>query len=231
MGSGLAHAAFGGVALGILLQYEPLWVAVPFTILVAILITWLKEKTRLGVDTSIGVLFAVSVALGIIFLSLKRNYTADAFSYLFGSILAVQVVDLFFTLFVVVLTIATFFRYWQRWAYATFDSELAKTDRLPVVRDDYVLSILIAVTIVVSVKLVGIILISSFLVIPAATARLLSKTFRSMTIISVIIGISSSIIGLYFSFALDLPTGAAIIIIQTLLFLLGIGFDKILKSN
>ncbi|MGA2297738.1 MAG: metal ABC transporter permease [FCB group bacterium] len=226
MGDGLAHAAFGGVALGIMLQTEPLWIAVPFTILVAILITWLKDRTKLGIDTSIGILFAVSVALGIIFLTLKRNYTADAFSYLFGSILAVKTTDLWFTVIMTIITIFTFYKFWSRWAYATFDAELARTDRLPVLRDDYILSILIAVTVVISVKLVGIILIAAFLVIPAATARLVATTFLRMTVISIILGILSSLIGLWASFAFDLPSGATIIIIQTIIFLAGVFFQR-----
>jgi zinc transport system permease protein len=84
LGSGLAHAAFGGIALGILLSIEPLWVAVPFTILVAAGIAWVSDKTELGGDTAVGIFFSVSMALGIIFLFLKRTYTRDAFSYLFG---------------------------------------------------------------------------------------------------------------------------------------------------
>ena len=87
LGSGLAHAAFGGVALGLLLESEPLWIAVPFTIIVAIGITWVKNRTELGSDTTIGIFFSVSMALGIIFLYLRKQYSTEAFTYLFGSIL------------------------------------------------------------------------------------------------------------------------------------------------
>ena len=96
LGSGLAHAAFGGVALGLLLESEPLWIAVPFTIIVAIGITWVKNRTELGSDTTIGIFFSVSMALGIIFLFLRKQYSADAFTYLFGSILSVTVIDIIF---------------------------------------------------------------------------------------------------------------------------------------
>ncbi|ROL59083.1 metal ABC transporter permease, partial [Bacteroidetes/Chlorobi group bacterium ChocPot_Mid] len=96
MGSGLAHTAFGGIALGLLLESEPLWIAIPFTVIVSILITWIKQKAKISVDTSIGILFSVSVALGIIFISLKEGYSVDAFTYLFGSILSVNPSDLWF---------------------------------------------------------------------------------------------------------------------------------------
>ena len=181
LGSGLAHAAFGGVALGVFLNQEPLWIAVPFTVLVAVGITWVKDKTNLGSDTTIGIFFSVSMALGIIFIFLKRQYTSDAFTYLFGSILSVTLVDILFPAILVIITIFLS-PFWKRWAYSSFDRELAEADRIPVQLDDYLLSVLIAVTIVVSIKVVGIVLIAAFLVIPPATSRLMNKSFSKMTV-------------------------------------------------
>ena len=217
MGSGLAHAAFGGIALGLLLRTEPLWIAVPFTIIVAFGITFVKSRTALGSDTAVGIFFAVSMALGIIFLFLTQQYTADAFTYLFGSILAVNWTDIWVALAMVIVTLLAW-PLWRRWAYATFDRELAQTDRLPVNWDDYLLSILIAITIVVSIKVVGIVLIAAFLVIPPATARLFSKTFRMMTISAFILSEVSAILGLVASYYLDVPSGATIILLQALIF-------------
>ncbi len=219
LGNGLAHAAFGGVALGILLQREPLWIAVPFTVVVALGIVWLTEKTRLGADTSIGIFFSVSMALGIIFLSQTERFTTDAFAYLFGSILAVRWSDIYVTAVLVALSVGAW-RWWGSWAYATFDRELAQSDRVACLRGDYVLAVAIAVTIVVSMKLVGITLIAAFLVIPAATARLLSATFRAMTLISVGIGVGSVLIGLVFSWQYDLPSGPCVILTQAAAFAL-----------
>ena len=217
LGSGLAHAAFGGIALGLLLNAEPLWIAAPFTIIVAIGIAWVRERTELSSDTAVGIFFSVSMALGVIFLFLKREYTSDAFTYLFGSILAVTYKDIMITVLVVLITLFTF-PLWKRWAYASFDRELAQTDRLPVIRDDYILSVLIAITVVVAIKVVGIVLIAAFLVIPAATARLISRSFRFMTLLSVIIGIMSAIIGLFISYYVNVPSGATIILFQASLF-------------
>ena len=231
IGDGLAHAAFGGVALGILLNTEPLLIAIPFTVLVSLSINWLRRGTRLGSDTSIGILFAVSVALGIIFLSLKDHFATDAMNYLFGSILAVTVNDLIIGIILLIITILTFFRYWGRWAYATFDSELAKTDRIKVRKDDTVLSVLIALTVVISIKIVGIVLIASYIIIPAASARLLSKTFYQMTVISIAIGAISSLAGLVLSFILDLPAGAVIILVQALIFIVSLIINKIYYGN
>lgn len=217
LGSGLAHAAFGGIALGILLDQEPLLIAVPFTILVAVGITYVKNKTNLAGDTTIGIFFSVSMALGIIFIFIKRQYSGDAFNYLFGSILAVSTTDVIAPAIIILITFL-FAPFWKRWAYSSFDRELAQADRVPVQFDDYILSILISVTIVVSIKVVGIVLIAAFLVIPPAASRLINKSFSKMTIYSIVFGISTAIAGLWISYHLDVPSGATIIILQALLF-------------
>lgn len=217
LGSGLAHAAFGGVALGILLEQEPLLIAVPFTIFVAIGITYVKNNTNLAGDTTIGIFFSVSMALGIIFIFMKKQYTSDAFNYLFGSILAVSITDVIAPAVLVLITIL-FSPLWKRWAYSSFDRELAQADRVPVQFDDYILSVLIAVTIVVSIKVVGIVLIAAFLVIPPATSRLVNNSFSKMTIYSIAFGVSIAIAGLWISYYLDVPSGATIILLQALLF-------------
>lgn len=217
LGSGLAHAAFGGVALGILLETEPIWIAVPFTVLVAIGITWVKDKTKLGGDTTIGIFFSVSMALGIIFIFLKRQYSSDAFNYLFGSILSVTLLDIVVPIILIIITLLLF-PFWKRWAYSSFDRELAQADRIPVQFDDYLLSILIAVTIVVSIKVVGIVLIAAFLVIPPAASRLMNKSFSKMTVVSIIIGVSTALIGLWISYYMNVPSGATIILLQAAVF-------------
>ncbi len=229
LGNGLAHAAFGGVALGILLDREPLWIAVPFTVAVSLGIVWLTERTRLGADTSIGIFFAVSMALGIIFLSQTERFTTDAFAYLFGSILAVRWSDIYAAGALVLLSVAVW-RWWGHWAYATFDRELAQSDHVPCLRGDYLLAVSIAVTIVVSMKLVGITLIAAFLVIPAATARLLAVTFRAMTFISICIGVASVLLGLVFSWEYDLPSGPCVILTQAAVFTLAFAW-KSLRSG
>jgi len=226
LGDGLAHAAFGGVALGLLLGTAPLAIAVPFTVLVALSITWVRERTDLGVDTAIGVLFSTSVALGIIFLSLRHTYSADAFAYLFGSILAVSPADLWIAGMVAVASLLAW-RLWGRWAYATFDRELARADGLPVGRDDYVLAVFIAVSVVVGIKLVGILLITAFLVIPSATARLGARSFTVMTWGAMLFGTVSAVAGLILSFIFNVPSGATIVLVQAACFFTAIATGRI----
>lgn len=217
LGDGLAHAAFGGVALAFLLGTEPLWIAVPFTVAVAVAITWVQDRTRLAPDTAVGVFFSVSVALGVIFLSLVEGYVVDAFTFLFGSILAVTWSDIWTAVATALVTIAAA-PIWGRWAFATFDRELARSERLPTRRDDYLLNAFVAVAVVTGVRLVGIVMITAFLVIPAATARLFAATLSSMTRISIVVGVASVLAGLLASYKLDLPSGATIIIGQAAMF-------------
>ncbi len=225
LGDGLAHAAFAGVALGLLLHEEPLWVAIPFAVLVSLAITWVRERSSLGDDTTIGIFFAVSVALGVLFMSMRQGFAPDAVAYLFGSILTVSQTDLW-VMGLIALLVAMLAPLWPYWAYATFDRELALADRQPVMLYDYLLAGLIALVVVVSVKVVGIVLIAAFIVIPAATARLLTRTFASMTVLSVVIGVGSIIPGLAAAYAFDVPAGSAIVLVQAMMFALALAFQR-----
>jgi zinc transport system permease protein len=219
LGSGLAHAAFAGVALGMVLGIQPLLVAAPYTVALAIAIIWAGDHAWawLSADTIIGVFFAASMAVGIILLSFAPGYGADPMTFLFGDLLAVTAGDLWITLLVTLLSVATF-PFWSRWAYATFDRQLATADRLPVQREDYLLGVCLALTVVVAIKVVGILLIAAFLVLPAAIARLFARRFAHMTLLSVLIGMGTVVAGLFLSYPLDLPSSPLIILVQTALF-------------
>ncbi|MEM7737811.1 MAG: metal ABC transporter permease [Deinococcota bacterium] len=219
LGDGLAHASFAGVALGILLGIEqPLWIALPYTVSVALGIAWLRNHTHLSSDTAIGVLFALSVALGVMFISLRDGYTVDAWHLLFGSILAVGQDDIVIMLVMTVTVSITLWLVWGKLAYATFDSDLAQADGVNVKRLEYLLFGLASVVIVMSVKVVGVILIAAYIVIPAAAAKLVAPSLASMTLISLAVGVLSTLVGLSASYLLDVPSGSTIILCQTLAF-------------
>jgi len=227
LGDGLAHSAFGGVALALFLGVsQPLWLALPFALVVALGITFVRERTGLSNDTTIGIFFAVSVALGVLFVSLKRDYTVDAWHWLFGSILGVSRGDLWIILGVTLISMAALSYLWQQLAYATFDEELAATDGVRVRRLEYTLLALAALIIVASVRVVGVILMAAYLVIPAAAARLLSKSLFTMTLLSVLIGIVSTALGLVVSFFLDVPSGSTIVLTQASFFIVAALFKK-----
>lgn len=229
LGDGLAHASFGGIALGALVAYgtagtgllaQPLWVALPFTVAAALAIAWVRDRTELSSDTAIGVFFAVSVALGVLFLSRippDRN-VIDVYHLLFGSILAVGPDDLRIILITAALVLAVVILSWGRLAYATFDRELAASDGVPVRALDYALFVVAAVAVVVSAQVVGIVLMAAYLVIPAASARLAARSLVQMSVGAVAIGMGTTLAGLAASYLIDVPSGSAIILLQAAVF-------------
>jgi zinc transport system permease protein len=235
LGDGLAHAAFGGMGLGAFvivatglagsglgLLRHPLWIAIPFSLLAALAIAWTRNHTRLSSDTAIGVFFAVSVALGVLFFSLippDVNLGLSLMDLLFGSILGVTGPDLAVIATVAVVAVTVLLGAWGRLAYATFDEELAATDGVPVRALEYVLFGLAAVVIAVSSVVVGIILMAAYLVIPAASARLLARSLAQMTLLSVLFGVLSTAVGLALSYLVDVPSGSTIVLTQAALFL------------
>ena len=227
LGDGLAHAAFGGVALGLLVGVaQPLWVALPFTLCVSLGIAWVRDRTQLSSDTAIGIFFAVSVALGVIFISLETDYSVDAWNLLFGSILGIGRQELLIIAGVTPLGLGLLGLLWGRLAYATFDAELARTDGVKTRRLEYLLFALAAVVIVVSVRVVGAILIAAYLVIPAAAARLVARSLFGMTLLSIAFGLLSTALGLVASFFLEVPSGSTIILTQALLFAVAAAFSR-----
>jgi len=201
------------------LGLSPFWIATPFTIAVALLFVWFSRNSKLESDSLIGVLFSVAMALGIIFLSWRKTYSQDAMSLLFGSILTVSEEDLIWAVGLLTFSLLTL-PLWSRWAFSTFDRELASIEKKNSSFHDYLLAVFIASTIVVAIKVFGIILLSAFLVIPAASARLISRTFFGMTLKSIFLGLFSSLVGIFLSYFCDLPTGAAIILVMGVVFAL-----------
>lgn len=221
LGEGLAHAALGGIAIGVLTGSQPTWVALPFAVAVALLIVFLQDYGLLSGDAIIGVVFSVAMAGGVVLLSQAPTYNQDLSTYLFGSILSVGPLDLW-TLLGTLILVAMAIPLWGRWSYATFDPELAAADRIPVRRDSYLLAGLIAVVVVVSIKVVGIVLTSACLVIPAASARLLASNFRNMTWLALLLGLLSAPLGLAASYLSDAPSGATMVLVQGAFFALAL---------
>jgi len=217
LSDGLAHATFGGLALGLLAGASAdnaIWTALPFTVAVALAIAALRHRARLGGDAATGVFFTFSFALGVLLLGLRplRAETVSVEALLFGSILAISPDILLAMLLVAVFTLVALALAWSRLAYATFDAELAFLSGVPVAALEYLLLGLTAVVVVVGVKTVGVVLVSAFIVIPAATAHLLGRTLRGIAILAAGFGVAGSALGLLASYHLNAASGATIIL-------------------
>lgn len=218
IGDGLSHACFGGLALGLMLGLgvdQLSFVAIPFTVLVGLAIMNVVRRRSLSGDVATGVLAAVSFALGVLLLGLRRGDrgpVVNVETLLFGSILAVSPRDLWVIVGLSAVTTAILVGGWGKFAYATFDPDLAALSGVRVRLLDYLLMGLASVVIVVAVKTVGVALVSSFVILPAAAARLVGRTLARITAIAVTLGVSSAAIGLLLSYHLDVASGATIIL-------------------
>ncbi len=220
IGAGIAHASFGGVALGFLLGINPILAAVVFCLVTAWGIAWTSRRAEVKEDRAIGIFFAATMALGILFIGLLHDYNVDLFGYLFGSVLAVTRQDLWLSLGLgagVLLAVGLFFK---ELLFITFDPEMAQVSGLPAGALYVLLLSLMALTIVLSIKVVGIILVPALIVIPAAAAYQLTEDFRRMMLLAVVIGNLSGIVGLFLSYGLDTASGATMVLTATALFLL-----------
>ncbi len=212
VGMGISHAAFGGVAIGIAAGINPVLTAGGFCVLVAGGIGWLSRKGRLHEDTVIGILFAASMAFGVVLVRMAHAYNLDLMSYLFGSILALSWTDVIILAVISTLAIAFMLLFFKELLFFSFDEETATASGVPVRFVYYGLLVTMALTIVVSIKLVGIILVSAFLVIPGATGLQLSRNYRGALLGSLAAALVSLAVGLKLSFSFDVASGAAIVL-------------------
>jgi len=218
IGDGLAHASFAGIVIAYIRGASYWSGAAIATILTALAIGFVHRRARVSLDTAIGVLFTAAFALGIFLMSRLPRSGVDLSNYLFGDILGVGPNDL---LYVVVLGVAVALvvgALWRPLLYTSFDPVVAQAAGVRVWFSDYALLVVLAVTIIVSVQLVGIVLVAALLVTPAAAAALLTKRFVRMMLLSGAFGIVSSVGGLYASWWLRASSGATIVLSATLLF-------------
>jgi manganese/iron transport system permease protein len=219
IGDGISHAAFPGVVAAFLLQIPFYLGAAVAAVATALAIGFVSRRGFLRMDTAIGVLFAGTFALGVFMFSTISGYVADLFGFLFGNILAISASDLVALVVLGAIVLAIVAALWKELLYATFDPLGAEAAGVPVGRLEYLLLALIALAIVVSLQAVGIILVVAMLVTPAATAQLLTARFGRLMQTAIVIGVVSSIAGLYLSYWLDAASGATIVLVETAIFL------------
>ncbi len=226
IGAGISHAAFGGVAIGFFTGINPTITAILYCVAVAIGIELVSRKGRVSEDVSIGIFFASSMALGIVLVSLSKEYNVDLFGYLFGNILAITDREVLLSLFVAVLVIGVIILFLKEIFLTTYNEEIARVSGIPVRAINTLFLIALSVSIVISMKIVGIILISALLVIPGATAQLFAKNLYLMIVISCGVAVLSTVVGLFFSYEFDIAPGGSIVLTATALFLTALLFKR-----
>jgi ABC-type Mn2+/Zn2+ transport system permease subunit len=222
IGAGTSHAAFAGVALAFLIGVSPLLMAVLFGLSTVWITGLLQQKGKMKPDVSIGIFYTLTMALAILFIGLMKVYNPEVFGYLFGSILSVTVFDLKVILLLSLGILTAIFLFFKEFHFISFDQEMAEASGIPAKNLSFLLLNLISLTIVISLKAVGAILVFALLVIPAAAAQQWANNMRSMMTYSVLIGVFSSWVGVMLSYWFDLPSGSTIVLLATFIFFLAV---------
>jgi zinc transport system permease protein len=225
IGVGISHSALGGVALGVALGTNIMMTTTLFCMAVASLIGFISRRGHVREDAAIGITFSGTMALGVTLIALSGSYTSNLFSYLFGSILSISQGDIYLIAVYCAAVVLLVFAFFKHLLHLSFNEEVARVTGVPVDGLHYLLLILIAIAIVASIKLVGIVLVSALLVLPAATAYQLANTYRKVLALSLISGIVSLVVGLVASYALNLPSGASIVLCACIVFAVCFAFS------
>jgi len=225
-GDGIAHASLAGIAIALLAGLTPLPVALVWALIVAAFIFFLERKVRLPTDSIIGILFTASMALGVVLMRFTPGYQPDLVSYLFGSILSIQNIDLWITAGITAVILVWLFASFRGLTFMSLTEESAAVAGVKVKWHTFLLYVSLALATVLGVKMLGIVLVSALLILPPATSRLLSKNFRQYFILSIIIAEITILAGLLVSFQFDLPSGASIVLAGTTLFCVAAVFRR-----
>ena len=227
MAGGIAHSAYGGVGLGYLLGFEPLLGAMIFACIAAVTIAYIKNFEKINTDVIISMFWSFGMALGIIFISMMDGYPPDMQSYLFGNILTVSSFDLLLIVVLTIIVVGFFIIFFNDYKAYLFDEEYSQILGNNTKFLDNFLMLLISLTIVVLIRVVGIMLVIALLSIPAAIASLFSKNLKNRMIIAIIIGIVVTILAVFISVYLDVATSAVIIIFEIFIYLILLIYTKI----
>ena len=213
MSGGIAHTAFGGIGLGYFLKVEPIFTALGVSVIAALAVAALKRKAMTDSDLLIGMFWSLGMALGVVFIAMTPGYPPDIASVLFGNILAVSRSDLRLILGLDILVLATVYAFFQAFKAYIFDEEFASVAGVPVRALEYLMYVLVAVTVVVMIRVVGIILVIALLTAPPAIAKQFTYDMKKIMALSVLLGIGFCFTGLWVSYTVRLASGASIVMV------------------
>ena len=220
IGDGLSHVGFGALAVAMAFHWAPLPVAIPVVVVAAFLLLRLSENSKIKGDSAIAFIASSSLAIGVTVISLASGQNADVYSYMFGSILAMKESDVYVSIALSVVVLILFIVFYNKIFAVTFDENFAKATGTRANLYNMLIALLTAVTIVVGMRIMGTMLISSLIIFPALSAMRIFRQFRSVVIASAVISIICFFIGLVASYAFSTPTGASIVIVNLIVFLL-----------
>ena len=220
IGDGLSHVSFGALAIAVALRVAPLWFSIPVVILAAFLLLRVADNPRWNSDAAIAVMSASSLAIGILVISLTTGMTTDVDNYMFGSVLAMTKTDVALAVVLCAAVLMLFILFYHKLFAITFDENFSRATGLKVSRYNTLLAILTALTIVLGMRMMGAMLISSLVIFPALTAMRLFRSFRGVVVCAAVTSVLCFCAGLTISFAFSTPVGATVVAANLTLFLL-----------
>jgi len=229
IGDGLAHVTFGSVAIGLLLKQHPVYISIPIVILSSLGILKLTEKAKLYGDAAIGIVSSLGIAGGILIASVAGGFNIDLFSVLFGNILAISKAEVFISIALSAVVLVIILYFYHEHFSTTFDEEFAKVSGINTQKINSILVLLTGITVVLAMRVVGIMLVSALLILPAVSSLQIARSFRSTMTISAIIAILSVTLGISLSFIINLPTGATIVMVNFIFFMAAFLYRNVFK--
>lgn len=231
IGDTLSHVALAGIAAGMLGGFYPLWGALIFSLAAAVGIEKLRKRFSQYAELSISIMLSAGIGLAVVLISLANSFNADLLSYLFGSIIAVNMLDIYTILGLSILILVSVGLFYKEFFYIAFDEEGAELAGIPVAALNIYFTVLTAMTIVVSMRVVGIMMVSSLMVVPVACSLLISKSFRNTIFLSVVFALISVIVGLLTSYYLDIAPGGSIVLTSVIILLAVLAAKKIFRMQ
>ncbi len=220
IGDGLSHVGFGAMAVGLAFNQAPLMVAIPIVIVAAFLLLRVSENSKIQGDAAIGLISSSALAIGMIVNAMSSGTNIDLNSYMFGSILAIDKSEMVLCIVLGIIIIVAFVYFYNPIFAITFDENFARATGLKVELYKTILSVLTAVTIVIGMRIMGTLLISSLIIFPALSAMRVTKRFKSVMAMSVVISLVCFFAGLVASYMMELPTGASIVVSNLIVFII-----------
>ena len=231
IGDGLSHVGFGVLTVATALGYStPLYIAIPCVTICAILLLKIGNNSRIKSDSAIALISSTALAIGVAVTSLTTGMNTDVCNFMFGSILAMSKTDVYLSVAVSVIVAILFIIYYRKLFVVTFDEEFAKASGLNAKRYTNIIAVLTALIIVVGMRMMGVMLISSIIIFPALTSMRIFKSFKKVVVSSGIVSVVSFLLGIYLSYLYNISTGAMIVIVNLVIFILFSIIDKIIHE-
>ncbi|MBQ9219751.1 metal ABC transporter permease [Succinivibrio sp.] len=231
MGDGLSHVGFGTLAIAVVLNQSPLYLSLPVVMLCAFLLLSLSKRSKIHADAAIALISTSALALGVMLLSVTTGMNTDVCNYLFGSILGMKISDMYLTILLCSVIIVLYVLFYPKIFAITFDETFAKASGLKVKYYNLALALMSAVIITLGMRMMGALLISNLIVIPALTAMRVCRSFKNVVLYSLAISLICFATGLYVSYEFSTPTGASIVLINVALFLVHVLIEKLRGAN